>query len=227
VFPAARWRLTTLPAALSAAVTICLVALGGPGGGMPAAARAAVPGSGEPAVNRRLAMPAGHLGRSEAEPPYICVHGAFGASFSGAQGQPGYGGSFVFLPPAASGFLDLLYDWNTGVVLQYDWLGLAGSGHVRSCDLVFRHYFSGRQRGRAQVQPFAGAGLGVSSVTVSTGDLANLPNDWSWVLEGGQEWRTVRGRLLFVKAQVRLLNVDGHDFSRWSLLAGIGLPFPW
>lgn len=227
MFPAARCRLTALPAVLPAAIAALVLGLCGPGGGLTAAARAAVPGGGEPAVNRRLAMPAGHLGRAEAEPPYICLHGAFGASFSGAQGQPGYGGSVVFLPPAASGFLDLLYDWNTGVVLQYDRLGLADGGHVRSCDLVFRHYFSGRQRGRAQVQPFAGAGLGVSSVSSATWDLASLPNDWSWVLEGGQEWRTGRGRLLFVKAQIRLLNVDGHDFSRWSLLAGLGLPFPW
>lgn len=205
------------------AAVLLALALGAAGGAVPAA-RA---GSAEPPVNRRLAMPAGHLGRSEEEPPFVCVHGAFGASFSGAQGELGYGGSIVFLPAAAASFLDLLYDWNTGLVLQYDRLGLADGGYVRSCDLVFRHYFAGRPRGAGAVLPFVGGGPGVSSVTARSGGLTGLPNDWCWVLEGGQEWRTSRSRLLFVKAQVRILNVNGHDVTRWSVLAGAGLPFPW
>lgn len=224
---ASRSRLPALPAATPAILAALLLGLGAAGGVLPRAASAAMTGGAEPAPNRRLAMPAGHLGCPEAEPPFICVHGAFGASLGGAGGDLGYGGSIIFLPPAASGFLDRLYDWNTGLVLQYDWLGLGDDGYVRSCDLVFRRYFGNRQRGRALVQPFAGAGLGVSSVTATAGDLTGLPNDWSWVLEGGQEWRTGRSRLVFVKAQVRILNVNGHDVSRWSLLAGLGLPFPW
>lgn len=193
----------------------------------PGASRAAAATPGEPAVNRRLALPAGHLDRPPEEPPFICAYGAFGASFGGADGHFGYGGSIIFLPPAASGFLDRLYEWNTGVALQYDKLGLADGGHVRSCDLIFRRYFAERSRGLTRAQPFAGAGVGVSSVTATVGELRGLPNDWSWVLEGGQEWRTGGRRLLFVKAQVRLLNVSGHDVSRWSLQAGAGLPFPW
>jgi len=187
---------------------------------------AAVPGPAAMRDNPRLALPAGHLDCPPEEPPFVCVHGAFGSPFSAGQGHFGYGGSVIFLPPAASGFLDRLHAWNTGLVLQLDKQRLGNGDDIRSCDLVFRRYFAERRGGATRAQPFAGAGVGVSSVTASSGDLAGLANDWSWVLEAGQEWRTGR-RLLLVKAQLRLLDIGGHDLSSWSLLAGYGLPFPW
>lgn len=176
---------------------------------------------------RRLAPPASRLGRPEGEPPYVCGHLAFGGAFAHGHGQAGYGASVVFRPAAAADFLDFLYSWNTGLVLQADRLGLRGGGRVLSADLLLRRYLGERGDGRTSVQPFVGAGVGASSAWPGEGGPAPGLKYWSLVLEGGQEWRFARGHLLLVKAQVRLLGQDGNDWSTWAVQAGLGLPFPW
>jgi hypothetical protein len=185
-------------------------------------------GGAEPApANRRLTPPDSRLNRPEAAPPYICGHLAGGGTFSHDQGQYGYGGSVVFHPVAAADFLDFLYAWNTGLVLQADWLSLGGGGRVLSADLILRRYLAERGDEHTSLRPFVGAGFGASSAW--PGDEGSAPGlkYWSLVLEGGQEWELDRRVLLLFKGQVRVLNQDGVDWSTWSVLAGIGLPFPW
>lgn len=179
------------------------------------------------AGGRRLEPPASRLGRPEGEPPFVCGHLAFGGAFEHGHGQAGYGLAVVFRPPAAADFLDFLYAWNTGLVLQADRLGLRGGGRVLSADLLFRRYLGERGDGRTSVQPFVGAGPGASSAWPGRDGPAPGLKYWSLVLEAGQEWRFARGHLLVVKAQVRVLGQDGNDWSTWAVQAGMGLPFPW
>lgn len=178
-------------------------------------------------ANPRLTPPASRLNRPEAEAPYICGHLSFGGTFSHDQGLPGYGGSVIFRPPASADFLDFLAAWNTGLVLQADWLSLGNGGRVLSADLILRRYLGERGSDSVLVLPFVGAGFGASSAWPGTGEPAPGLKYWSLILEGGQEWRFARGYMLLVKGQVRVLSQDGVDWSTWSVLAGFGLPFPW
>jgi hypothetical protein len=178
-------------------------------------------------ANPRLEPPTSRLNRPEAEAPYICGHLSFGGTFSHDQGLPGYGGSVIFRPPASADFLDFLASWNTGLVLQADWLSLGDGGRVLSADLILRRYLGERASDRMLVLPFVGAGFGASSAWPGANEPAPGLKYWSLILEGGQEWRLARGYMLLVKGQVRVLNQDGVDWSTWSVLAGFGLPFPW
>lgn len=188
---------------------------------------AAAAGTGEAAPpNRRLSAPASRLGRAEAEPPFVCGHLAFGGAFDHGNGQAGYGLSVIFRPAAAAGFLDFLYDWDTGLVLQADRLALPGGGRVLSADLLLRRYLPERGDRSRSIRPFLGAGPGASSAWPGGGDAPGLKY-WSLVIEGGQEWRFSRGHLLVVKGQLRILRQDGVDWTTWSVQAGLGLPFPW
>lgn len=183
-------------------------------------------GDGRPGA-RRLSAPASRLGRPEAEPPFVCGHLAFGGAFDHGNGQAGYGLSVIFRPPAAADFLDFLYDWNTGLVLQADRLALPGGGRVLSADLILRHYLAERGSGSRSILPFLGAGPGASSAWAGQGGDAPGLKYWSLVVEGGQEWRFARGHLLVVKGQLRILRQGGVDWTTWSVQAGLGLPFPW
>lgn len=189
---------------------------------------AAASGAAAPArANPRLTPPTSRLNRPEAEPPYITGHLAFGGTFSHDQGLPGYGGSIIFRPPASADFLDFLAPWNTGLVLQVDRQSLGDGGRMLSADLILRRYFDERGGSRASVVPFAGGGLGASSAWPGRSGSPPGLKYWSLVLEGGQEWRFARGPLLLVKGQLRVLRQGGRDWSTWSVIAGIGLPFPW
>lgn len=211
-----RKRPATRP--VRAAVTLLVAVLvAGPAGAGPAT----------DGGSRRLAAPESRLGRAEGEPPFICGHLALGGAFEHGNGQVGYGGAVIFRPAAAADFLDFLYGWNCGLVLQADRLALGDGGRVLSADLLLRHYLSERGDSDTSVLPFFGGGVGASSAWPGPdGDAPGLKY-WSLVLEGGQEWRYARGHLLVVKGQLRLLRQDGVDWTTWSVLAGLGLPFPW
>lgn len=178
-------------------------------------------------TNPRLSPPTSRLNRPEAQAPYVCGHLSFGGAFSHDQGLPGYGASIIFRPPSSADFLDFLAAWNTGLVLQADWLSLGDGGRVLSADLILRRYFDERGGSGTSVKPFAGGGFGASSAWPGPGGTPPGLKYWSLVLEGGQEWRFARGHLLLVKGQLRVLRQGGRDWSTWSVLAGVGLPFPW
>lgn len=182
----------------------------------------AEPGSG----NSRLSRPASSLGRREAEAPFLCAHVALGGTFGHDQGMPGYGATVIFHPAAASGFLDFLYAWNAGMVLQADRLALGDGGRVLSADLIVRRYLQPRGDGPYPPLPFVGVGLGASSAWPGPAGSAPGLKYWSLVLEGGQETRISRRVLVVVKGQVRLLRQSGVDWSTWSVQAGLGFPFP-
>jgi hypothetical protein len=188
-----------------------------------AASGGAAPARGNP----RLSPPTSRLNRPEAQAPYVCGHLSFGGTFSHDQGLAGYGGSIIFRPPSSADFLDFLAPWNTGLVLQADWLSLGDGGRVLSADLILRRYFDERSGSRTSVMPFAGGGIGASSAWTGRGGSSAGLKYWSLLLEGGQEWRFARGHMLLVKGQLRMLRQGSRDWSTWSVLAGVGLPFPW
>ena len=177
--------------------------------------------------NPRLSRPAGVLGRREAEAPFVCAHVALGGAFARDQGLPGYGATVIFHPAAAAGFLDFLYAWNAGMVLQADRLSLGDGGRVLSVDLIMRRYLQARGDGPYPPLPFLGVGLGASSAWPGPAESASGLKYWSLLLEAGQETHVSRRVLVVVKGQVRLLRQSGADWSTWSVQAGLGLPFPW
>lgn len=190
------------------------------------AAWAAAP---EPAANRRLAMPASRLNRSPEQVPVVFGSLGLGGAFEYDQGLPVVSGGFIFRPAEAAGFLDFLYDWNTGMVLQAERLSLGQGGRTLSADLILRRY-SRRPSpgdGKRVTVPFWGGGMGASSADPGAGSDASPLKYWSLVAEGGQEWRFPNGRLLMIRGQLRYFHKGGVDATAWTVCAGVGVPFPF
>jgi hypothetical protein len=205
-----------------ALATVLAGVFGGPG-----LATAAEPKS---AANSRLALPASRLNRSPDEAPVVFGTLGLGGAFDHDQGQPVVGGGVIFRPAEAAGFLDFLYDWNTGMVLQAERLSLGQGGRTLSADLILRRYQrlgAGTGNGDRVAVPFWGGGIGASSADGGE-DAGALPlKYWSLVAEYGREWRFASGRLLMVKGQLRYFHKGGVDYTAWTVAAGAGLPFPF
>jgi hypothetical protein len=195
--------------------------------GGPVMALAAEPRS---AANSRLAMPASRLNRSPDEAPVVFGTLGLGGAFDHDQGQPVVGGGVIFRPAEAAGFLDFLYDWNTGMVLQAERLSLGQGGRTLSADLILRRYRrqgAGAGQGERVAVPFWGGGIGASSADGGQDGGALPLKYWSLVGEYGREWRYASGRLLMVKAQLRYFHKGGVDYTAWTVAAGAGVPFPF
>ncbi len=183
-----------------------------------------------PDTNSRLAMPASRLNRSPEQAPVVFGSVGLGGALDHSQGLPVVGGGFIFRPAEASGFLDFLYDWNTGMVLQAERLSLGHGGRTLSADLILRRYrrFASGTAAEGKVTvPFWGGGIGASSADPGDDGQAAALKYWSLVAEGGQEWRFPGGRMLMVKGQVRYFHKSGIDYTAWSIAVGAGLPFPF
>lgn len=190
----------------------------------PGAARAQSPTS---LTSGRLARPRGTLDQPVDPRIFLGLYGQVGGGFHFDQGQPGGGAFLLFRPGAAAGFLDFLYGWNAGLLLQVDYQKLAAHRRIFSGDLVIRHYRRDMRRDENPVSPFVGFGLGASEVLVPSAD-GNLKDAyWSLLVELGQEWAYRRDNVLFVKAQLRRYDFGGLDYSSWSIQAGGGIPLPW
>ena len=219
------WPAPRCPLALALTVA-AVVALAGAIGGS-GLALAAEPRS---AANSRLAMPASRLNRSPDEAPVVFGTLGLGGAFDHDQGLPVVGGGFIFRPAEAAGFLDFLYDWNTGMVLQAERLSLGQGGRALSADLILRRYRrQGAEAGNGDrlAVPFWGGGIGASSADAGENAGARPLKYWSLVAEYGREWRYASGRLLMVKGQLRYFHKDGVDYTAWTVAAGAGVPFPF
>lgn len=221
-----RRNLVTRPAPRFPLVLVVLATLASAFSG-PGTASGAEPRS---AANSRLSMPASRLNRSPDEAPVVFGTLGLGGAFDHDQGQPVVGGGVIFRPAEAAGFLDFLYDWNTGMVLQAERLSLGQGGRTLSADLILRRYRRmGAEAGTEDrtVVPFWGGGIGASSADGGT-DAGALPlKYWSLVAEYGREWRFASGRLLMVKGQLRYFHKGGVDYTAWTVAAGAGVPFPF
>ena len=176
----------------------------------------------------RLQPPRSHLNQPFTAP--ILLMGYLGLGQCPDSGNesagPAYGGEVVFKPGSAANFLDFLYDWNCGLVLQVDYQDLEGQDSVLSGDGLVRRYFRDRGPGSTEVRLFLGLGLGATrfSEPGSGGTLSDTY--WSGLAEAGQEWLTEGGFCFVLRAQYRLLLLQDHFHDAWHLTAGVGLPFP-
>lgn len=196
-------------------------------GMIPAAGRLAaqeVPG----ADNPRLSLPRSRLDRPQSAPVYLAAQAGIGGAFSGANDQFGYGGQIIFHPSAASSFLDVLYDWNTALVLQGDYQEMFHSYRIRSGDLLLRRYLrpAGNGGEGAALLPFFGLGIGISEISFPLAGSTATDTNWAPLAEAGWEAHLQGGPLLLCRAQYRHFDRGGNDYSNWSVRAGVGLPLP-
>ncbi len=177
------------------------------------------------ADNDRLSRPRSHLGASPDSPVFLGLYGQVGSAFEYDAGLPGGGAFILFRPGAAADFFNFLYHWNTGFILQADYLPVADDDrYILSADGVFRKYFQDMREPDASGSTFLGLGIGASKVQLST---STRQKYWSWLAEAGHEW-TLRDKYVFwIKAQYRHYSHGGYNYSNLTVQLGAGIPLPW
>lgn len=184
---------------------------------------------GEERPNSRLELPRSQLNQPYEGPVLVSIYTAIGGGFEVDQSktEPGIGGVLVFRPGAAANFLDFLYDWNTGMVLQIDYQQLSDTDEVLAADGILRRYFSDRGRDGTEVRLFLGAGIGGARFSIPRTGGEEVDKYWCAVAEAGQEWLTRDQWFFFVKAQYRYHLHRHRNYRAISLQAGVGAPWPW
>ncbi len=178
--------------------------------------------------NHRLELPRSHLHRPFEEPiilsGFLSAGGGLNSGWS--QGEVGYGGAIIFRPGSAVNFLDFLYDWNAGAVIQVDHQSLGENDEVLAIDGIIRRYFGDRGQGSTEVVPFLGLGLGAARFTVPNTDGVVTDKYFCAVAELGQEWWHDHRWFFLAKAQFRYHLHRDLNYRVWSLQVGAGIPFP-
>lgn len=194
-----------------------------------AAVLLAGPAASQQEPNPRLAPPPSRLGRPYEAPVLLVGHAAVGGGLHEAwsSGRVGYGGALVFRPASAANFLDFLYDWNAGGVLQVEQQHLGPEDEVLALDGIVRRYFGDRGDGDTEVMRFAGAGAGVARFSVPGTAGAESDRYLCSVFEVGQEWLVDGRGYFFVKGQFRYHLHRGRNYRVWSVQAGAGIPYPF
>jgi hypothetical protein len=176
--------------------------------------------------NDRLSLPTSHLDEPFENPIFVTVHGAFGGGFQKQSGDWGYGCSLVFRPGSPINIFDGWWNWQTGMVVQVDYLKVPDGGDILSADLIMRRYFNNRGDRKTEVNMFLGLGSGVSRITrPDPNDIVNADH-WSILVEAGQEWYFKPRFTFFLKGQYRWMINGGLTFRTWSGLVGVGLTWP-
>ncbi|MFN2371724.1 MAG: hypothetical protein ABR506_11325 [Candidatus Krumholzibacteriia bacterium] len=198
-----------------------LVALGDAGW---AAGSAAAPVADSP----RLQPPRSRLGRPFDAPILAVGYVGLGGGLAAGQDAvaPAYGGAVVFRPGSAANFLDFLYAWNCGLVLQADYQNLSDTDSVLSADGIVRRYLRDRGRDGTEVRLFLGLGLGATRFTEPGTAGRQQDKYWSGVIEVGQEWLTGGRWCLVLRGQYRMHLRQQHNHGAWQVVGGVGLPFP-
>lgn len=140
--------------------------------------------------------------------------------------EPGYGGMIVMRPGAVN-FLEFLYRWNLGLVLQVDYQNLSATDDVLSADGILRHYFGDRGRDQTAVRFFLGAGIGATRFTVPGTDGTATNKYFSGVLEIGQDWLVSSKWYFCLKGQYRVQLQPHQHYEAWQVQLGVGAPWPF
>jgi len=179
----------------------------------------------EAATNSRLSMPPSQLGGSPDSPIFLGLYGQAGVAFDYDSGLPGGGVFVLFRPGAATHFLDFLYNWNSGLIIQADYLPISDNDqYLLSADVVFRKYFKEMREVDSPGSTFVGFGFGASKAQLND---SSRQKGWSWLAEAGREW-TVKPKYVFwVKGQYRHYSHGTVDYSNMTLQLGFGIPLPW
>jgi hypothetical protein len=180
------------------------------------------------ADNPRLSLPRSRMDRPASAEAFLAAQAGIGGAFSRANDHFGYGGQIIFHPAAASSFLDALYDWNTALVLQGDYQEMFHSYRIRSGDLILRRYLrpAGAGGKSGSLLPFLGLGIGISQISFPLDAATATETNWAPLAEGGWEVHLQDGPLLLCRGQYRHYDRGGHNYSNWTVRAGVGLPLP-
>lgn len=176
----------------------------------------------------RLQLPRSRLGEPFTAPILLVGYVGLGGGLEPGQDAlaPAYGGAVVFRPGSAVAFLDFLYDWNCGLVLQADYQNLSDTDNVLSADGIVRRYLRDRGRGDTEVRLFLGLGLGATRFTEPGTAGRRFDKYWSGVVEIGQEWLTSGRWCIVVRGQYRMHLRQHHNHNAWQVVGGVGVPFP-
>lgn len=176
--------------------------------------------------NPRLALPASQLDQPFETPVFVVGYASLGGDFQKQATDYGYGGALIFRPGHAVNIFSSFLGWDTGMVIQIDYLKVPDGGDIISGDLIMRRYFNDRGDRTRAVNLFLGLGSGVSDIRrPEPGDDA-AGEHWSILVEGGQEWHFKDSHLFFLKGQYRWMVNAGRTWRAWSVMAGLGLVWP-
>ena len=163
-----------------------------------------------------------------AEPGAVYVVGLASAGRT-AQGdvmRVGWGGALIFRPHAASDLFSRLYDWNTALFVQGDHRPIGDHRALTCWDVGFRRYVADMRGDGSCASPFLGLGLGVARATRPSPDGESSNRGVAYLAEIGYEWSPRAGLVLLAKAQWRLYDRGGLDYSNGAVHVGVGVPFP-
>ncbi len=177
------------------------------------------------ATNDRLSRPKSHLGPSLDSPIFLGLYGQGGLAFDYDVGVLGGGAFILFRPGSAADFMNFLYNWNTGFIIQADYLPVSDEDqYILSADAVFRKYFQDMRDPAALGSTFVGLGFGASKVQVTANSRQKY---WSLLAEAGREWTLKEKYVMWVKLQYRHYNHGGYNYSNMTFQVGAGIPLPW
>jgi hypothetical protein len=176
--------------------------------------------------NSRLSLPQSQLGQPFENPVFLAGHLAFGGGFQDQHGDQGYGGALIFRPGSPVNIFDGFMNWETGMVVQVDYLKIPEGGDIISADLIMRRYFNNRGDRETEVNIFLGLGSGISDIERPDPDDVAAGEHWSILAEAGQEWYFKPTHMLFIKAQYRWMINACRTWRTWSIMAGAGIAWP-
>ena len=176
----------------------------------------------------RLALPPSRLQEPFDAPILVGLFLSAGAGNGEGQEplEPGYGGVIVMRPGSVN-FLEFLYRWNLGLVLQVDYQRLSATDDVLSGDGILRYYFGDRGRDRTAVHFFIGAGIGATNFTVPGTEGEIHDSYFSGLLEIGQDWLVADKWYFGLKGQYRVHLRPHHHYGAWAVQLIVGVPWPF
>jgi len=178
-----------------------------------------------------------------ARPPLLTVGPTVGGTSDWQPFRFGASASILFHPDTAAHLISALYDWNTALVLQWEYRDIDRGRNLEAADAVLRHYFGDVTRVSREATLFAGFGVGIALIdyppaTPVSGDgeeeiSATLKSEtgedkyYSLMLEFGYERDLSRSMVLLWKMQWRNYVWGGRDYSNYTVHIQLGFPLPW
>lgn len=178
-----------------------------------------------------------------ARAPLLTVGPTMGGAADWQPFRYGASVSILFHPDTAAHLISALYDWNTALVLQWEYRDIDRGRNLQTADAVLRHYFGDIARMNGGATLFAGFGGGIALINyppaVATSgegeeeDSAPLQTEtgedkyYSLMLEFGYERNLSGSVVLLWKMQWRNYVWGGRDYSNYTAHIQLGFPLPW
>jgi hypothetical protein len=176
-------------------------------------------------------------------PPLLTVGPTLGGTPDWQPFRYGASASILFHPESAAHLVSALYDWNTALVLQWEFRDIDRGRSLQAADAVLRYYFGDLTRANGGATLFAGLGGGIALINYppaapvsddgeeDTGATAKSETGedkyYSFTLEFGYERDLSASAVLLWKMQWRNYIWSGRDYSNYTVHVQLGFPLPW